>query len=552
MKKTILISGLFASLSCSIQAATLFSGGPIITMDGNKAEAVVINDGKIQLAGSLSSAQNWCKQTQCTRYDLKGHSLLPGFIDAHGHYSITLDYLFYKNVASPPVGPVNTIDELVHELAETAARKNWILGAGYDDSLLAAQRHPTRWDLDRISKDQPVFIKHVSGHLGVCNSKCLEIAGITKDSKDPEGGHIQRDKKTGLPNGVIEEKALDFVYKKLPKPSKDEQLKKLAQLDQYYAQYGLTTIQDGAANPAGIDLLREADAKGLLSLDVIAYPYDNWTDLNLKQYQPGKTSADKHFRIAGVKMVLDGSPQGKTAWLSHPYHEPPANQDSNYRGYATQNDAEVKARLKSYYDKGWQVILHANGDAAAEQMLDTIAALKEQGSHQPDSVMIHAQTVRDDQLKRMPELGVIPSFFVAHTFYWGDWHRDSVLGETRAKRISPLQSASGIGIPYTIHNDTPIVPPDMPLLLWTATQRQTRSGKTLGKDQQASTYQALQAITINAAKQHREASSKGSITVGKLADLVILDRNPLDIPSHELKDLKVLETFKEGRSVYRR
>ncbi|MCV6613666.1 MAG: amidohydrolase family protein, partial [Cellvibrionaceae bacterium] len=258
------------------------------------------------------------------------------------------------------------------------------------------------WELDQVSKDKPVFIRHVSGHLGVCNSRCLELAHIDKNTPNPEGGVFRRKPDTNIPNGVMEESALHNVTHVIPSPSLQQQLERLTELDRYYAQYGITTVQDGATSSKGLALLQAAAKGKHLSLDVIAYPYYAWTDLDkfLPSSGPGK-DYNNGFRIAGVKLVLDGSPQGKTAWLSHPYHEPPEGLPKDYKGYPILKDEQLKETLGGFYSKGYQILAHANGDAAAEQMLRIMDKLKAEQKHQPRSVMIHAQTVRDDQLDRM-------------------------------------------------------------------------------------------------------------------------------------------------------
>jgi len=172
------------------------------------------------------------------------------------------------------------------------------------------------------------------------------------------------------------------------------------------------------------------------------------------------------------------------------------------------------------------------------------------GDHRP--VMIHAQTVRQEQIERMAELGVIPSFFSSHTFFWGDWHRDSVLGLERASHISPLSWAHKAGVKYTIHNDTPVVPPDILPLVWSSVNRLTRTGSVLGQEHRVPVMDALKAVTINAAYQYFEEHTKGSIEAGKLADFVILSNNPLMVDPLAIGDIEVLETIKEGVTVYRR
>ncbi len=537
-------------------ATRLYTNGTIITMDEQQptAEAIAVRGAEI-LAVGMEEMVKMAAGKEATVIDLQGSTLLPGFIDAHGHFMMTLDYLAYENVASAPVGPVKKVADIIRVLRAAKGKipaGQWIIGTGYDESLLVEQRHPTRFDLDKISTEDPVFIRHVSGHLGVCNSKCLELANITAATEDPAGGTFRRGPGNREPNGVLEETAMHPVFKILPELDRKTRMALLDKTQDYYARYGITSVQDGAANPAGLALLREAARLDRLKLDVIAYPAWVYLEQLRGEFSP-QSDYRKHFRVGGVKLVLDGSPQGKTAWLSQPYHLPPAGKPKEYRGYPILSDEELEAYISEFFAEGWQVLAHANGDAAADQLIRTVSKVSAvQGAADRRTVMIHAQTVRDDQLDVMNELNMIPSFFVAHTFYWGDWHRDSVLGNARAKRISPLQSATRRGIRYTIHNDTPVVPPNMALLLWTAVNRETRSGKTLGRKQQATVAQALRAVSIDAASQHFEEHLKGSLEVGKLADFVILDRNPLTTNTANLAEIMVLETIKEGATVYRR
>jgi predicted amidohydrolase YtcJ len=185
-------------------------------------------------------------------------------------------------------------------------------------------------------------------------------------------------------------------------------------------------------------------------------------------------------------------------------------------------------------------------------MINAVAAASEKfGKADRRPVMIHAQTAREDQIDRMIEEGIVPSYFVAHTFYWGDWHRDSVFGVERASRISPLRSSTDKGLRHTIHNDTPVVPANMMRLLWTAVNRITRSGKVLGEAQRATVMEGIKAMTLDGAYQFFEEDSKGSIEAGKRADLVILDKNPMKVDPIDIKDIAILETIKDGETVFK-
>lgn len=535
-------------------AQKIYYGGPIITMDRKHplAEVVVVRGDTITYVGRLKTAKNSCaNNSNCEFINLRGKTLMPGFIDALGHYSMTLKQAGYENLSSPPIGKMKSITGIIARLKFKQSHKDWIIGVGYDNSLLRDKRHLNRKDLDKISTTKPVYVKHASGHIAVCNTVCLRLAGIDENTVDPEGGVIQRDKNSGQANGILEERAMDLIKKLLPAESLKTRLSRIPELNNYYAQYGVTTIMDGATSDSDLDVLLEASKRNLFTVDIVSYPFYNWVDLNYQRYQPIKDKRyNNHFRIAGIKLVLDGSPQGKTAWLSKPYFVPPKGQNYGYAGYSMLSDDKLKRALTDFYVNDWQVMAHANGDAAIEQLLNAIDELKQEGVHQPRSVLVHAQTARDDQLARMNELDVIPSFFASHSYYWGDWHRDSVFGRIRAERLNPLHSAKLMGIPYTIHNDTPITPPNMPLLIWSASNRITRTGKVLGKGQRARVFDALKAVTINAAYQLFEEDSKGSFRKGKVADMVILDRDPLTIKRNDIKNMRVLETIKSGKTVY--
>lgn len=533
---------------------SVFVHGDIVTMNDAlpSAEAVAMKNGTILAVGSaakvIAAAGN-----DATIIDLKGNTLMPGFIDAHGHFGTTAMYLGFENIAAPPVGTVKRIDDIqriLRKKKESTPKGEWILARGYDEAYLEEGRHPTRFDLDAISSEHPIALIHVSQHLLVCNSKCLEIAGIDASTPDPKGGVFQRVAGSKEPNGVMEEQAMYGVMPILPINDVEKFLTWIKPAQDYFASFGITTLQDGASMDSDLRLFDMAAEQGLLTLDLIAYPIYKFSNLLDGKYAPSQEYND-HWRIGGVKLGLDGSPQGKTAYLTKPYLIPPPGQTEAYRGYPIMSQDEVDRYFDEFYKKGWQTLVHTNGDAVSDQMIAAVAkATKKYGLKDRRTVMIHAQTVREDQLDRMQTLQIMPSFFVSHTFYWGDWHRDSVLGEPRASRISPIESALKREMKMTLHNDSPIVPPDILHLVWTAVNRVTRSGKVLGPEQRISVHEALKGVTINAAYQNFEENSKGSIEVGKVADLVILAKNPLRVDPMTIKNIQILETIKGGNRVY--
>ncbi len=553
---TIGIAALGCAGASDVSTATtpadrVYVGDHIVTLEDAHADAtaLAVRGEKIVWVGDREDAAAW-QGPGTETVELGDRALLPGFIDAHGHLAGQAALVGVANVSSPPVGPVANIEDLQHVLREHIAKNDiaegeWVLGYGYDDSLLAEGRHPTRHDLDAVSTDHPIALNHVSGHLGAANSRALADVGYTAETPDPAGGTIRRETDGRTPNGVLEETASFALRQKLggqPTPAA------YAAAVAAFAAHGVTTIQDGASSPATVAQLEALDQAGGLAADVVLYPFG---------MDPKAIPADFAFgdrtprvKVPGVKLMLDGSPQGKTAYLTEPYHVPPHGKGADYRGYPIVPKPAVERLVAHWAGRGVPIIAHANGDAAADLLIGALAAAAPTHDHR--TVMIHSQVVREDQLDRMRDLAIIPSYFSAHTFYWGDWHRDSVLGPERGARISPTRSTVERGMHFTVHNDTPIVPPDMIRLLWATTNRITRSGQVLGPEQRISIEQALRAMTIEGAYQSFDEGRKGSLAVGKQADLVILSANPLETAREDLLGLRVESTLSRGKVVYER
>ena len=551
-----LLAGLAALAGCAppsppLQADRLWVGEHIITFDDAHpdATAVAIAGERIVWVGRIEDWRGEAGET----VELGGRALLPGLIDAHGHLSFSARTANLANVASPPVGAVGDIASLQAALRSYIEERGfapgeWVVGVGYDDSLIEEQRHPDRDDLDAVSDAHPIALIHVSGHLATANSLALERAGIGKDTPDPLGGVIRR-RADGEPNGVLEETATAPVRFSVMGGGDLSAADIHAALD-IYASHGITTVQDGAASVAELVRFAQVAETDGLALDVEVYLAAMEPGFRMPQGQALGEYRNR-VKLAGVKMFLDGSPQGKTAYLSEPYFVPPPGLPADYRGYPTVPQDFVDAKVAGFAAAGVPMLVHCNGDAAAEMLIDALDKAAQGaplGDHR--TVMIHAQTVREDQLDRMAALGVVPSYFSAHTFYWGDWHRDSVLGPERARRISPTASTLARQMPFTVHNDSPIVPPDMIRLVWATANRLTRSGQVLGEAQRLDALEALRAVTANAAYQSFEECCKGTLTPGKQADLVVLSRDPLSMPAADLLDLEVVETVSRGKTVF--
>ncbi|RUP42364.1 MAG: amidohydrolase [Acinetobacter sp.] len=560
----IALSGCMTVKAPQTTTEKLFYGGSILTMEGMQpkyAEALLVRDGKILFVGSKQQAERLA-DTQVQYINLNNKTLLPSFIDAHSHVNMVGFHQMVANLYPMPDGSVSDINSLVNVMNTWKTQNptviktmgGWILGNGYDDAQLSEQRHPTATDLDRVSKDQPVMILHQSGHLASVNHKALELLNFNQNTPNPAGGVIRREANSNIPNGVLEESALFTAIGSIFKDVPPQVMFQIAQKGiDAYVKNGFTTVQEGRADQGTTEMWHALAKQNQLPIDVVSYP-DITTSQEYMLKQGSRRQYDHHFRIGGVKISLDGSPQGKTAWLTQPYLVPPEGKDKSYKGYAAiQDDQQVNQYINLAFKQGWQVLAHANGDAAIDQFIGAVKdATAKQGKADRRSVLIHSQTIRDDQLDQLKALDIIPSFFSLHTFYWGDWHRQQTLGEARAARISPTATALKKQLIFTEHHDAPVVPPNSLMMLDATVNRVTRSNDVLGADERISPYLALKSMTDWAAYQYFEDQYKGTLTQGKLADLVILDQNPLTIPSREIKNIQVLATYKEGNLIYQK
>lgn len=536
---------------------TILTNGVVVSLADAElgAEAVAIKGERITAVGTAAEISALAAPST-EIIDLNGGTILPGFIDAHGHFpSSGLIAKHFVDLNSPPIGNVTTINEMVALLAAKAAvtpKGEWIQGRGYDDTLIQEMRHPTRWDLDRASTDHPIYIGHISGHLSVANSVALDLAGLTKDTPQPFGGKVRKDPDTGEPNGVLEEPpAMGQVGKLLPEFSEADMIEAVEIAAKGYASVGITTAQQGATAPNGADVFVEAYRQGRLPIRVHVWPVLQAMVAVVNNSGVLKQpDADGMVVYRSVKGFADGSIQGYTGYLSQPYHSHNHN-DPRYRGYPRMDKHALAAQIATVHDAGYQIAVHGNGDAAIDDVLHAFEkALAETPRKDSRHIVIHAQMATEDQLDRMQALGIIPSFFNMHTYYWGDRHWDIFMGPERAARMSPAASAVARNMPYTLHADTPVVPMEPLRIVWSAVNRLSSGGRLIGGAQRISVRDALKGITTHAAFQAFEENDKGTIEVGKLADLVILARNPLTVPPLELADIKVLRTMVGGRTVF--
>ena len=556
--RLLLFLALSVTSACAQDVAdTIYTGGPILTIDDGQptAEAVAVRDGRILAVGDANSVLR-LKGNSTEMFDLAGRTMIPGFVDSHGHVVMGGLQALSANLLAPPDGDVTDIANLQATLSgwieknpDVVEQLNMIIGFGYDNAQLAELRHPTREELDAVSAVIPIMIVHQSGHLGVANSAALKLVGIDASSEAPPGGVIRRDA-NGEPNGVLEEYAFFAALAPMLGNLGEEGLEAFIRAGTLlWASYGYTTAQDGRSSAGTVEGLKKAGAAGDLAIDVIAYP----DVLEGRDYIAANVSKDyaDRVRVGGCKLTIDGSPQGFTALRDRPYYDPVGDYPPEYAGYASVTMDQVKDAINWCYERGFQILTHANGEGASDMLIDALGVAQERfGTPDIRPVLIHGQFLREDQVDSYQRLGVFLSLFPMHTFYWGDWHRDHTVGPVLAENISPTGWVRERGMMFGSHHDAPVAFPDSMRILSATVTRRTRSGDILGPHQRVDVLTALKAMTIWPAWQQFEERDKGSIETGKLADFVILSDNPTAVDPETLADLEVRVTIKEDRVIY--
>lgn len=533
-------------------ADKMFVNGRIYTVnaDNDMVEVVCVKGDRIVFAGLAADAVEYVDASTAV-VDLDGKTMLPGFYDSHGHINSAGENELYRvSLACPPLGKetsIATCIESLREFGRTVPIDEPIYGVMYDDTLVAEKRHLLRQDLDMVSTECAVFVRHISGHLAYANTKALALAGYDENTPDPIGGVIQRED-SGFPNGVLEETACRTpIIRGEPFMTKAKSKAALKHACKMYAAKGVTTGSFGIVFwRQQLDGLQELSANDELTIRIVVNP-----ELHLIDYAKSAGMESKMLTIGGIKELHDGSLQGFTGYLTKPYYTP-FHGDAEYRSYPTQSREVLCERITEAYRRGCQPLVHCNGDAALDDYLDAIEVAKKAF---PDKdlrpVVVHCQTAREDQLDRMQALGVMATFFVLHTYYWGDRHVNIFLGPERGNRINPLRSALRRGIPFTTHCDTPITPQEPLLSIWAAVNRLSFAGNSIGAEQCIDVLSSVRAYTIQSAYQNFEESSKGSIEVGKLADFVVLRDDPFTCDPMLIRDIVVDETIVGGKSVFK-
>jgi len=425
---------------------------------------------------------------------------------------------------------------------------------GYDNAYLKERRHPTRTDLDRVSRKIPIALYHFSGHVVALNSKALEVMGFDSRSVAPEGGVIARMRGSDEPNGVLEEQAmLPVVMKLLRSTSGSELLTLLDRSREVYKANGFTTVVEAAATPDQVRTLKAYSAAGRLDIDVIAFVLAVTQGAEATAAQFSRRYANR-FRVGGGKVNLDGGSPGRTAYLREPYYRQAEGAALDYRGYSSIRKQEhIDQLVAGFYELGVPIYIHALGDAAVDQAIHSVGSAE--AKFPRDDIrtqLIHLQLLHEDQMEALKRLDATLTFQITHNFYFADFRHEQTFGPERTAKLNPMKSALDRGLSVTFHHDSPVHPVNQMDLIWIATNRSSRSGRVYGPEERLTPYQALRASTLESAWQFFEEDRKGSLVIGKLADLVILSANPLKVDLEKIKDIQILETIKEGRSIFRR
>ena len=521
---------------------TLYYNGNIITMaEESSPEAVLCEDGKIVAIGKIKDL----KQFTDKLFDLKGRTMLPAFIDGHSHITTVANTFAIADLShATSVAEIIRIMKGYLSSREFCDKNEFVVGFGYDNNLFTDKAHPTCKDLDEITIEYPVIISHSSGHMGVCNSKRLELMGLDKSTPDPQGGRIGRYPDGSL-NGFLEETAFTDNTKAVKQPGYEDMCRYFDAAQKEYFRYGITTVQDGFTGLKEWAMLKKLSDDHILKADVVCYiDIAKTPQLLADNIEYNKTYIN-NLKIGGYKLFLDGSPQGRTAWMKTPYEN-----SGDYRGYPVYSDGQVLDYVLKSVSEKQQLLCHCNGDAAAQQFIDSFEKadklLGTKDNFRP--VLVHGQLAQPSHMERLHRLGIIASFFVAHIWQWGDVHLSNF--GPRAKTICPVNSALKNSVVTTFHQDSPVLPPDMLHTVWCAVNRKTKGGILLDQSEVISVYNALKSITINAAWQYGEENSKGSIEIGKDSSFVILSDNPLCYEKDKINQIEVEYTILRDEIVY--
>ena len=535
---------------------TVFKGGTILTVDANfsAAEALAFRGNKILAVGSENTVLQAAGE-DATVVDLEGKTVLPGFIDAHTHVvsgSVVDSIMDYVGMAR-----FSTVAEVLGHISSRAAATpagDWLVFRNFDPAVQDGLDTLTFKELDAVSIKHPIFVLNASGHLAYANSKAFEVSGIGQDIENPPGGEFVRDENGNLTGTMKNNVAFLKIVSNYPAMASVNPVEALISLLGKWSAKGLTTVSELslgalAQSPADAQVMAAAAQTGRLSARVRAYPFytlgaEVWDSAGV-----APNDGNALARIAGYKLVADGSNQGFTGLQREPYL------NSDDRGLAYMQPDELKAVALERAEKGWHLAIHGNGDAAIDNVLDSCEALRDAGIDMSKvrPRIEHCSILHDDQIARMKDLGVSASFLIGHVFFWGVAMRDEVFGEEKAQLLDRCRAVEQAGVGFTLHSDFMVTDPDPLHMIEMAVTRKTwkEPDYVLAPQERISVESAIRALTSEAAWQLFSDHEVGSLETGKFADLVILDKDPRSVHPGRIKDIQILETWMDGKQTYK-
>ncbi len=531
-------------------ADLLLRSGHIVTMDGSRSvvSAMAIRDGRILALGD-GDALAACASPRTRLLDLHRHTVLPGLIDVHTHAMEWVESILRGeiNAGYPAVHGVSEITQAIAQRAATLPQGQWIIGSGWDDTKLAEHRYITLHDLDTASAGHPVYLKHVSGHMGVANSAALKLAGITKAIQDPQGGVIERDA-SGEPTGILKDTAMGLIAGILPGDPPDIAVRAARLVSEKAAEVGLTTIHDIFLGPDEMRGYQEAHRRGWLKVRVQMSPRIGSIVDAEKLAQMGVHTGfgDDLLKFGAAKMFADGGMGARTIAI----YPPGVIGEPSNLGVLRWTPADMEKAHLLAAGAGWQLETHAIGDRAIDEVLDSYAAvIKQLGLKDARFRIVHAGISTPAVQKRMHELNVVIDGNPPFVYWIGSWFQK--YGPERVRWSYPAKSYIENGIIEAAGSDVAVTPISPWWGIWAAVvRRDLQSGQIIAPEERISVEQALTLYTRNGAYAGFEEDRKGALEPGKLADFIVVDRDLLTVPADELKDVKVLQTFVGGQRVY--
>ena len=533
-------------------ADLLLRNGHIITMDSAKriVSSMAVRDGRILALGD-DDVLAGCGSSRTQMLDLQGQTVLPGLIDVHTHAIEWVKTLLRDEIDAgyPTVHAISDITQAIGNRAATLPQGQWIVGSGWDDSKLAEHRYITRQDLDSTSAGHPVYLKHVSGHMGVANSAALKLANITKATQDPQGGVIEHDA-SGEPTGILKDTAMGLIAGVLPGDPPDIDVRAARVVSEKAAEVGLTTIHDIYISPEEMRGYQDAHRRGWLKIRVQMSPrIGSIADAEKLAAMGVHTGfGDDVLKFGAAKMFADGGMGARTIAI----YPPGVIGEPDNLGVLRWTPTEMQKAHLLAAGAGWQLETHAIGDRAIDEVLDSYAAvIKQLALKDPRFRIVHAGISTPAVQKRMHDLNVVVDGNPPFVYWIGSWFQK--YGPERVRWSYPAKSYIENGIIEAAGSDVSVTPINPWWGIWAAVvRRDLKSGQILAPEERIPIEQALTLYTRNGAYAGFEEDRKGALEPGKLADFIVIDRDVLNVPADELKDVRVLQTFVGGQSVYDR